>query len=363
MSTALTHWLTLNQVPGIGPVTFRKLVSAFGSVDALWQATRLEFLEKGLSEQLYESIVVTKATNRTEATLKLMEKHNISAVTYLDPLYPQLLTHVADAPVLLFYKGLWDREKDALSLGVVGTRAVSEYGKQVTQEFVRELCGQGITIVSGLALGIDTVAHQTAVLAKGRTIAVLGCGVDIVYPSTNYQLADRIIAEGGMIVSEYLPGTPVDPAYFPQRNRIISGLSLGTLVVEAAEKSGALITATYALEQNREVFAVPNSIYTPNSAGCNRFIAANRAKLVRSANDILDELHIEQQKAATVSQLAFPEQDEESQLVRLLSKEALPLDAIIRESELPASVVSSTLTMLLLKGKVRDLGNNMFVSA
>jgi len=271
--------------------------------------------------------------------------------------YPKILKEIHDPPKTLYIRGDFS-SKDEVAIGIVGTRNYTSYGKQVTENIAGDLAKMGITIVSGLAKGIDTWAHKAAIENDGRTIAVLGSAIDSksVYPSCNRKLADKI-TKNGALISEYPPETKSERWFFVQRNRIISGLSLGILVVEAPEKSGALITAACALEQNREVFAIPGSIYSKNSIGANKLIQMG-AKLVTKANDILEELNlplIEKEKKSFK-----PKTKEEKSLLNILTKEPIHIDEITKKSKLDTGFVSSTLIMLELKGIVKNTGGGYY---
>jgi len=281
----------------------------------------------------------------------------IKTVVLNDKNYPKLLKEIKDAPEVLYYRGEILPEENCFA--IVGTRRFSPYGKQVTLEIAGDLAEAGLIIVSGLAPGIDTFAHTAAVERNKRTIAVLGTGLDekTIYPQSNLKLSQRILETGGCLISEYPPGTPGSQFSFPQRNRIISGLSLGVLVVEAKEKSGALITANYALSQKRNVFAVPGPIYSSNSRGCH-YLIKKGAKLVEHTNDILKELNLPQPSMRTV--LVENESEEENLILKILKEEALYIDKIIEKTKLPASTIASTLAILEIKGKVRNLGNNIY---
>lgn len=246
-------------------------------------------------------------------------------------------------------------------MAVVGTRSPSTYGKEATRHIVSELARNGLTIVSGLAVGIDSIAHTAALEAGGRTIGVLGCGIDIVYPERNKKLATQIV-ENGAIISEYPIGTRPVAANFPPRNRIISGVSLGTLVVEAPTESGALITVEFALDQGRDVFAVPGSIFHHTSGGTNRLIQ-NGAALVSSAEDVLDALNLMSLPVQQEFAAILPEDPTEAALLQHLSAEPQHIDTLCRASGMPPALVSSTLAMLELKGNVRHVGNMEYVRA
>ena len=267
--------------------------------------------------------------------------------------YPSRLKEIYDYPPVLYVKGNLLPE-DELSVAVVGTRKPTVYGRQVTEELVTELSRNRITIASGPARGIDTIAHHTALKNGGRTIAVMGCGVNVIYPSENTALAKQIL-ENGALISECAIDAGPRPENFPRRNRILSGLTLGTLVTEAGEGSGALITADYALEQNREVFAVPGSILSPQSAGTNRLIQQG-AKLVRTAFDIMEELNVRAVAGQFEFKEVLPDNDMEKQLLKFLGVEPVHIDEVCRASGLPTSTVSSTLAMMELKGMVKQSG-------
>lgn len=354
-----TFWLFLTRIPRVGAVTMRKLLTAFGTPKAIWDAPFSAFSSRGLPGELWERIQITKKTFNPDEELVALEKHACDIVTINDPFYPALLSEIPDAPVLLFYKGVWDAA-DHFAIAVVGTRKISPYGQQITESIVGELVEQGIPIVSGLALGIDTAAHEVCLRKKSRTVAVLGGGLDRIYPASNTNLAKMILANNGLLVSEYPIGMEPATYHFPQRNRIISGLTRGTIVMEADEKSGALITANYALDYNREVFAVPSTIYAETSRGCHNLIKQNRAKLITSGNDVLDELNLETTRTHLRNQEMLPTSTEEDTLLAALPTTATHIDELIRTAGLPAALVTSLLMTLSLKGRVRDLGNNHF---
>lgn len=281
----------------------------------------------------------------------------IKEIKITDEHYPAELKKIPSAPKILYYRGEF-LKPDELCLAIVGTRRASPYGKQVTLDLTRDISEEQITIVSGLAPGIDTFAHQTCVENKKRTIAVLGTGLDekSIYPQQNVSLAENIIKQGGCLISEYPPGTPGYPNNFRQRNRIISGLSLGVVVVEAKEKSGSLITANFAKLQNKKLFAVPGPIYTLNSQGPNKIIKEG-GTLVESAQDIFDVLGIEKQKVAPKEETKNPT---EKAILLAIKEEALYIDKIIEKTKLPAPTVATTLALLEISGKVRNLGGNIY---
>src|SRR6266849_3103299 len=360
---ALACWIALNRVTGIGPVGFRALLSYFhDDVETAWKAGRTELARAGIARRAIENLLKLRATINPQAELERLEKLRIRVVTWGDRLYPPLLREVDDAPPVLYLYGKLT-EADRFALAVVGTRNSSTYGQQVTQRMVTELARGDVTIVSGLALGIDTIAHTAALDAGGRTIAVLACGLDIIYPPVNRGLARRMVESGqGVLITEYPLGVQPEGGNFPARNRIISGLALGVLVVEAPEKSGALITADRALKQGREVFAVPGSILSNRSTGVNTLIQ-DGARPVMDVKDILDALNLFLVPQQVEMQAVLPENDEERALLKFLSHEPCHIDELIRESELPAKDVSSTLIMMELKGMIRQVGGMQYVLA
>ena len=282
----------------------------------------------------------------------------IKTINIQDKNYPKLLKEIKDPPEILYVRG--EILPDDSFFAVVGTRMASSYGKQVALEIAGDLAEAGLTIVSGMAPGIDTFCHQAALERKKRTIAVLGTGVDekSIYPQSNLKLAEKILKTGGALISEYPPGTPGSKFTFPQRNRIISGLSLGVLVVEAKQKSGALITAHHAFSQNRKVFAVPGPIHSSNSKGPH-YLIKKGAKLAENANDILRELNLPFPRFHLGKEIKG-ENEGENLILGVLKEGALDVDKIIEKTNLPASKVASTLAILEIKGKVRNLGGNIY---
>ena len=282
-------------------------------------------------------------------------------LTWADSKYPALLAAIPNPPPVLYVKGEI-KSDDEWSVAVVGTRRASAYGREVTRQLVADLVRNRITIVSGLARGIDGEAHQTALDNSGRTLAVLGCGVDVIYPPEHRKLA-QAISEHGALVSEYPLGTQPDAANFPPRNRIISGLSLGTLITEGDENTGARITIEYALEQGRETFAVPGNMYRRESRGTNKLIQQGEAKLVTRADDILEELNLTMVAQHQEVRAVAPENQTESTLLKYLSADPVHIDELGRETGLPIATVSSTLALMELKGIVKQVGGMNYVMA
>ena len=347
----------------IGPVRFKKLLGHFGSLEEAWKnAGAKDFIQAGLEEDLAKEIVLRRPQIDLAKELDKLKKESIGIITILDEDYPKLLKEIYDAPPIMYIKGSLKPE-DEFAIAVVGTRKLSTYGQQVTSQISRELAQAGLTIISGLALGVDTLAHLAALEQKKRTIAVLGSSVDRfnIFPPQNRSLAEKV-AQNGAVLSEYPIGAPALAHHFPNRNRIVSGLTLGTLVVEAPEKSGAMITANHALAQNREVFAVPGSIFSNNSIGPNILIRSG-AKLVVSAQDILEELNLKDLATNIAVSQIMPDNPEEELILKILSHEPVVVDKIVQATKLNTATVNSTLVMMEIKGKIKNLGGMQYVLA
>lgn len=311
--------------------------------------------EAGLGQQATRNLVALRARLDLSAEMQKLDRVGAHFITHDEDAYPPLLKQLPDAPIILYVRGTLLPD-DQRALAIVGTRKATSYGRDAAYRLARELAAQGVTIISGLAHGIDAAAHQGALDGGGRTIAVLGCGVDRIYPADHRALAARII-QNGALVSEFPLGSAPDAHHFPRRNRIISGLSLGVLIVEAPHKSGAIITASAAAEQGREVFAVPGSIFSPASAGANRLIQ-DGAKLVLTVDDILDELQLISRYVETrkVAEKVAPANEEERLILDMLGAEPTHVDDLVRRCGLPVATVNSTLAILELKGLARAVG-------
>lgn len=355
----IKYWVGFDVIPGIGRAKFGRLLEHFGDLQEAWEANAAELTAAGLDKKSVQTIEAQRPGIDLNAEMDKLDRYQVKALIQEDHLYPARLKEIYDAPPVLYVRGvLMPGEK--WSLAVVGSRRATLYGREVTERLVTDLVRNRITVVSGLARGIDTFAHKATLANSGKTIAVLASGLDIVYPAENRKLAQEII-ENGALVSDYPLGTKPKPEHFPRRNRIMSGLSLGTLVIEATEKSGALITARIALDQDREVFAVPGSILSAASKGSNLLIR-DGAKTVLDVDDILEELNlstIPQQMELTELR---PENDIESLLIKHLSEGPVHIDELCRSSSLPIYTVSSTLTMMELKGMVNQLGAMNYVA-
>ena len=361
---SLRDLLYLLTVPNLGPGRIRRLVSAVGSSERLLSAP-FQLLSKmtGMDKKRFEHLRAKGNWQFADKQINRAAKAGVRIISIWDSDYPQLLKRIPQAPVLLFVKGQLSIQPST-SLAVVGTRRPSHYGRDVTKHLVTNLVDRGFQIVSGLARGIDTIAHQTVVDKNGQTIAVLGCGIDVIYPAENRRLFEQI-PQHGAVISEYMMGTGPDAVNFPRRNRIISGLSAGTLVIEAGERSGALITANYALEQNREVFAVPGNIYQKVSLGPNRLIQEG-ARLVTGIDDILSELSglniTLQGRGAEVPQ-ALPDSlsDFERRIMNCLEGEPKHIDALVLQLDTSPASILAALLGLELTGIVRQLPGKLFV--
>ena len=351
-------WVAFNNIPGIGRVRLTQLESYFGNLENAWKASQGDFKRARLDSTALRAIFQWRDKISPEAEMEKLDRFNVRVITCNDSSYPSRLKEIYDYPPVLYLRGSLLTE-DEWCLAVVGTRRATVYGKQVTEEIVADLAQNKITVVSGLARESDTVAHRSALGTGGRSLAVFACGLDIVYPAENQKLA-RDIMEHGAVISEYPLGTKPRAENFPRRNRILSGLSLGVLVTEAGETSGAMITARMALEQNREVFAIPGSILSPASRGTNGLIQEG-AKLVRGCSDILEELNLTTVVRQIEMREIIPESDTESLLLKQLSAEPAHIDEICRSSGLPAATVSGTLAMMELKGLVKQVGTMNYV--
>lgn len=346
-----------NTIPGVGPATLRTLQRFFGSFERAWEASMADIKEALRSESRAEKIIAWKKPSlNPDREMEQLILERISIVVENDPLYPLPLKEIAHPPVILYLRG--NLPKDP-ALAVVGTRRPTMYGKEVAEAFTRVCARRGLVIVSGLALGIDTIAHVTTLDIKGKTIAVLGSGIDqeSVFPPENRVLAKKIVDSGGAVISEYAPKTPAVKEHFPQRNRIVSGLSRGVLVVEARERSGANITAQFALDQNREVFAIPGSVFSPTSYGPHHLIQQG-AKLVQKPEDILEELGLEYTKETHSGSHVIL--DEVEEIVVSLLEEPLSVDMIKSHSGLETAAINTALSRLELKGIIRNLGQDMY---
>jgi DNA processing protein len=363
--------------PGIGPRAAAKLLERFGSAEAVYKATRAELEQLRLPPEAVDTIIARELQSRADAEIQAVKQLGGDILLLDDGVYPPSLREIYDPPIVLYVKGAWSDCLDQPCIGVVGSRRCSTYGQNSAIMLARDLAQRGMTVVSGFARGIDAAAHRGALDAGGRTIAVLGTGIDEVYPRDHKKLAAEILDRGGALISQFPLGTPPVSENFPYRNRIISGLSLGVVVVEAAENSGSLITARLAMEQNREVFAVPGNITSRNSFGTNYLIKGAGAKLVQQWQDIATELpqHIaatllpppfsEKKETSMVDRLSFvPEglSTAESSVFKLLTPDSpAHVDWLFDKSKLPISELTAALLSLEIRELVRALPGRCFV--
>jgi DNA processing protein len=359
MGSAERDWLRLHLTRGLGRTGLMRLLEGFGDAQNILAAPAAAWMRCGVREAV-AAAVPPADDSVLERVWRELEHLGVRVVPFCDDEYPKSLRTIADPPALLYVRGEFPPQE---GLAVVGARQASEGGRRLTDAVCREIASRGIVITSGLARGIDTAAHRGALEGGGFTVAVLGCGIDRVYPPENAGLFHRIVNGGGAVISEYPPGTPPLAGHFPGRNRIISGLCKGTLVVEAAEKSGSLITADFALEQGREVFAVPGPVYSPTSGGVNRLLK-DGAHLVTSAEDILSVLwprlpSMEVRRAEDLFTSGLS--DEERKIYDLLGDHPLHIDDVARKSALTPMEVSAILLHLELRGGISALPGTRFV--
>lgn len=350
-----------NLLPQFGPARLSRICKQFDSLKEAYHLSKEQLVRTGIEPEVAQAFTEKREQiNLTEEKSKLA-KEQIKILTYKDPLYPKLLLEIPKLPPLLYYKGnMIDAEE--LSLAVVGTRKISNYGRIVIPKLIVPLVETGITIISGMAFGVDSGAHQISIDAGKRTIAVLGGGLDwaSIYPKHHQLLAEKILENGGALLSEYPIGTPSLKHHFVSRNRIISGMSVATIIIESDLKSGSLITAKHALEQNRQVYAVPGPIYSETSQGSNNLIKMG-AKPLTEASDVLEDLNLKNLPQQQETQIAFGDSPAESTILKLLSLEPIHINELIKQAELESPEVISTLTFLEMKGKVKNLGGQQYI--
>ena len=359
MSKHHKFWLGFSFVPEIGPKRLKQLAEGFGDLESAWTASEGALRRAGLGKQPLANLLQVRAQIDLDAEMEKVQQAGAWLLTPDDEAYPPHLREIADAPPVLYVRGTLS-PADSRALAIVGTRKPTNYGRNATYKLAQHLAEQDITIISGMAQGIDAMAHLGALDGGGRTIAVLGSGIDVIYPAEHKKLAARIVDHGALI-SEFHIGTPPEGRNFPRRNRIMSGLSLGVLVTEAPEKSGALITAGVAAEQGREVFAIPANIFNPKGRGANALIQ-DGAKLVMRISDILNELNIAHTnvQTRTTTQEIIPENETERLLLHHLSADPIHIDELIRLTALSAETVMSALTILELKGLAQNDGHMQY---
>ena len=353
------YWIGFNLIKGIGAVRMQALLKHFGDLEVAWKAAPIDLARAGLGLKLIERIAQARQNVDLEKLWAKIEAQGIQILTWEDEAYPQRLKEIDQPPPVLYVRGDYLPD-DLFAVAIVGTRRVTAYGRQITEELAAFLAANGITVISGLARGVDAVAHQTALKSGGRTIGVLGSGVDKIYPPEHRAMAEKMM-EQGAILSDYAPGTPPDASNFPPRNRIISGLSLAVVVIEAGETSGALITAEFAAEQGREIFAVPGSILAPQSKGTNKLIQ-NGALPLLSVHDLMQALNLTRMGEQKAARKIIPADETEARLMNVLGEEPRHVAEIRNQTALPIEKVSATLALMELKGMVRQVGGMNYVA-
>ena len=359
LSDSKKYWLGFSKVKGIGAARTHLLINHFNDLASAWEASEKQLKEAGLSPKPVQALLELRRNYDLDGEFQRVIDSGIQILTMNEPGYPKRLAAIEYPPPVLFFKGSLCPEDD-YAVAIVGTRRITAYGRQVATELAAYLARNKITVVSGLARGVDGVAHQATLDAGGRTLAVLGSGVDVVYPPEHRNLA-AALEQNGALISDYYPGTSPEGNNFPPRNRIISGLSLAVVIVEAGERSGALITANFAAGQGREVFAVPGPIYAPRSKGANRLIRDGALPLL-DFSEILEALKLTQIDDYRYAKQVLPENDIELLLMDALKDEPLHINEIKAATGLPIDKISSTLVLMELKGLVRNAGNLTYLS-
>jgi len=353
------YWVGFTLIKGIGAVRLQALIQHFGDLESAWRAAPADLAEAGLGAKVIERVVQAREKVDLEKIWEQIARQGIKILTWEDEAYPSRLKEIDQPPPVLYIRGEYLPE-DVFAVALVGTRRVTPYGRQITEEIAGFLAANGMTVVSGLARGVDAIAHTAALKAGGRTLGILGSGVDKIYPPEHRALAEQMM-ERGALISDYAPGTPPEASNFPPRNRIISGLSLAVVVVEAGETSGALITAEFAAEQGREVFAVPGSILAPQSKGTNKLIQQGALPLL-NASDLMQALNLTRVGEQKAARKALPTDAVEAQLLAALGEQPVHGDELRNQTGLPIEKVSATLTLMELKGMVRQVGGMHYVS-
>ncbi len=353
-NSELKYWVAFNRIPRIGRVRFSLMEKHFGSLRNAWEAGVSALKAAGLDSKTAGHIGGKRSEIDPDRELARLVDNEVQAITWHDDAYPRRLKEIYDLPPVLYIKGEL-KPKDERSVAIVGTRKPTAYGRESAYQLTYDLASAGVTIVSGLARGIDGTAHRAALEAGQRTVAVLGSGVDVIYPREHTALASEIVGNGTLI-SEHPMGTRPNAQNFPRRNRIMSGMTLGTVVIEAGESSGALLTANHALEQNREVFAVPGNIFSPKSHGANGLIRDSAAKLVADHKDILQELNLVSVERQLEMTAVIPPDENESKVLPYVTYDPIHIDEIIRNAGMDISLVSSALALMELKGLVSQVG-------
>ncbi len=359
----MKYFNALNKI-GVGPQKMKMLLDLFSSSEAIWKAGLEKLIQSGIGEKLANKLIAERKNIDTDQEMERLKKENIRIIGQDDPNYPPLLKEIPNAPYILYIRSELEISQifNSPMIAVVGSRKMTSYGKQAAYSLSRDLAQAGITVVSGMALGVDAEAHLGALEGNGKTIAVLGSSVNDknIGPRNNFQLSRRIIGSGAL-VSDFPVETASIPAYFPIRNRLMAGLTMGTLVIEAALESGSLITARLALDFNREVFSVPGPIFSPSSEGTNELLKLG-AKPVTGVRDILEELHLEKVKEIEKARSIIPSSKEEEIILKNISTEPTHIDKIVKLTKLKTAEVSSTLVMMEMKGMAKDIGGRNYIA-
>lgn len=359
MSDTRRYWIGFNLVKGIGAARLRLLLEHYGGIEAAWHAPADSLYATGLSPKLVENLLQVRKEVSLDRIWERLESAGVHVLTWEDEDYPKRLLEIDQPPPVLYVRGEM-RPDDDWAVAVVGTRRITAYGRQITERVAGFLANNGITVISGLARGVDAAAHKAALDTGGRTLAVLGSGVDRIYPPEHRKLAEAVM-QNGALLSDYPLGTPPDSMNFPPRNRIISGLAQAVVVVEAGERSGALITARFAADQGREVFAVPGNINAPQSVGANRLIQQG-ANPLTDPQEILEILNLTMVSQQQNARVVLPADKTEAQLLRIIRQEPIHVDDICNYASMPIEVVTAALTMMELKGMVRQVGGMQYIA-
>lgn len=359
MADTRKYWVGFNLVKGIGAARLRILLEHFGDIEKAWQAPAQELSAIGLSQKVVDNFLQVRAQVSLDRIWENIQLHGILVLTWEDDGYPKRLKEIDQPPPVLYVRGNLLPEDD-WAVAIVGTRRVTAYGRQVAENVSSFLVQNGITVISGMARGVDAIAHKAALENGGRSLAVLGSGVDYIYPPEHRKLAEEIMKNGALI-SDYALGTPPESLNFPPRNRIISGLAQAVVIVEAGDRSGALITASFAADQGREVFAVPGNINAPQSRGTNRLIQQGAHPLV-DPQEILEILNLTMVSHHQVARTMLPADATEAALLKTISQEPLHIDEICYHASMPIEKVAAALAMMELKGMVRQVGGMHYVA-
>jgi DNA processing protein len=359
LSDPRKYWVGMNLVKGIGAARLRVLLDRFGSVEAIWEAPSQSLYATGLSARLVENLLQVRAEVSLDEIWDRLQSHGIEVLTWEDEGYPKRLMEIDQPPPVLYVRGDL-LPQDEFSVAIVGTRRVTAYGRQVAENVAGFLARNGLTVISGMARGVDAVAHNAALDAGGRTLAVLGNGVDRIYPPEHRKLAEMIM-QNGALISDYPLGTPPDSLNFPARNRIISGLAQAVVIVEAGDRSGALITASFAADQGRDVFAVPGNVNAPQSVGTKRLIQQGAHPLV-NPQEILETLNLTLVNQHQEARVVLPADVNEAQLLRVITQELVHIDEICNQTAMPVETITATLAMMELRGMVRQVGGMHYIS-